>query len=55
MVGAAFNQRGGDFLGSERVAGADGGVAGHQAEQMIEQLLAGRQAVLGAQVIDDGF
>jgi len=30
-------------------------VAGHETEQIIEKLLARRQAVLGREVIDDGF
>ena len=49
----ALSDQGRDLLGRKGVAGANGGVARHQAEQVIEQLLARRQAFLGAQVIDD--
>lgn len=44
----------GDLLRCERVAGANGGVAGHQAHQVIQKLLACRQALAAGEVIDDG-
>src|SRR5258708_2931094 len=44
-----------NFIGSEMLAGADGGVTGHEAEKVIQQhFLAGR-TVMAGYVIDDGF
>jgi hypothetical protein len=43
-----------DGLGCEPIAGAHGGMAGHQAEQVVEQLLAAGHSLLVEQVIDHG-
>src|SRR5438128_699975 len=50
---AALLQQGGDFFGRQTVAGTDGGVAGHQAEQVVEEHFTIGQMFLGRQMIDD--
>ena len=44
--------QGRDLLRRQTVAGADSGVTGHQAEQVVEQLFARRRPVLADEVID---
>src|SRR5262249_58576494 len=48
----ALGDEGGDLLLRQRIAGAHSRVAGHPAQEIVEQNLTRRQAVLGHQGID---
>ena len=50
---ALLDERGHLFR-RQAVTGADGGMAGHQAHQIVEKHFAARRAFLGNEVIDDG-